>query len=191
MFNGPFICRQNYDFWNRFHHESGWIGEEKDSHYMISNWVVGLIVSRSKAVEAAFHHLKGELSRARVLVCGKKKKRKSSGRKKKYKRADELSADSTSPNSANNSQNCRFRFWLRRQLSRLHTAYFFSIAFGRSRIYGRVETCVMTDRRRINGPSGGTRPPVFASSIESTTTTAERPQRQRQPNELRKICMDT
>lgn len=101
LFNGPFICRQNYDFWNRFHHESGWIGEEKDSHYMISNWVAGLIVSRSKAVEAAFHHLKGKLSRARVLVCGKKKKRKSSGRKKKYKRADELSADSTSPNSAN------------------------------------------------------------------------------------------
>ncbi|BCS20020.1 3' exoribonuclease family protein [Aspergillus puulaauensis] len=49
----------------------------------------------------------------------------------------------------------------------------------------------MTDRRRINGPSGGTRPPVFASSIESTTTTAERPQRQRQPNELRKIFLKT
>ncbi|KAL2829260.1 3' exoribonuclease family, domain 1-domain-containing protein [Aspergillus cavernicola] len=49
----------------------------------------------------------------------------------------------------------------------------------------------MTDRRRINGPSGGTRPPVFASSIKSTTTATERPQRQRQPNELRKIFLKT
>ncbi|OJI99138.1 hypothetical protein ASPVEDRAFT_187117 [Aspergillus versicolor CBS 583.65] len=47
----------------------------------------------------------------------------------------------------------------------------------------------MTDRRRINGPPGGTRPPVFASSIEPTK--AERPQRQRQPNELRKIFLKT
>lgn len=37
LFNGPFVCRQNYDFWNRFHHESGWFGEEKDSHFMVSN----------------------------------------------------------------------------------------------------------------------------------------------------------
>ncbi|KAL4871039.1 hypothetical protein BDV12DRAFT_164641 [Aspergillus spectabilis] len=49
----------------------------------------------------------------------------------------------------------------------------------------------MTDRRRINGPPGGTRPPVFASSIQSTASAAERPQRQRQPNELRKIFLKT
>ncbi|KAL4753267.1 hypothetical protein BDW72DRAFT_169197 [Aspergillus terricola var. indicus] len=51
----------------------------------------------------------------------------------------------------------------------------------------------MTDRRRINGPPGGTRPPVFASSIKPTATAnaAERPQRQRQPNELRKIFLKT
>ncbi|KAL4911954.1 3' exoribonuclease family, domain 1-domain-containing protein [Aspergillus aurantiobrunneus] len=49
----------------------------------------------------------------------------------------------------------------------------------------------MTDRRRINGPPGGTRPPVFASSIKSTATAAERPQRQRRPNELRKIFLKT
>ncbi|KKK21271.1 hypothetical protein P175DRAFT_0427280 [Aspergillus ochraceoroseus IBT 24754] len=50
----------------------------------------------------------------------------------------------------------------------------------------------MTDRRRINGPPSGTRPPVFASSIKSTSvTTSERPQRQRQPNELRKIYLKT
>ncbi|KAL4807672.1 3' exoribonuclease family, domain 1-domain-containing protein [Aspergillus unguis] len=47
----------------------------------------------------------------------------------------------------------------------------------------------MTDRRRINGPPGGTRPPVFASSLKPST--AERPQRQRQPNELRKIFLKT
>ncbi|KAL3431240.1 3' exoribonuclease family, domain 1-domain-containing protein [Aspergillus tetrazonus] len=51
----------------------------------------------------------------------------------------------------------------------------------------------MTDRRRINGPPGGTRPPIFASSIKPTATAiaAERPQRQRQPNELRKIFLKT
>ncbi|KAL4909293.1 hypothetical protein BDW74DRAFT_79696 [Aspergillus multicolor] len=51
----------------------------------------------------------------------------------------------------------------------------------------------MTDRRRINGPPGGTRPPVFASSIKSSAsaTAAERPRRQRQPNELRKIFLKT
>ncbi|KAL5048172.1 hypothetical protein BDW71DRAFT_26202 [Aspergillus fruticulosus] len=51
----------------------------------------------------------------------------------------------------------------------------------------------MTDRRRINGPPGGTRPPVFASSIKSSTNAAAaaRPQRQRQPNELRKIFLKT
>ncbi|KAJ0418932.1 3' exoribonuclease family, domain 1-domain-containing protein [Aspergillus carlsbadensis] len=49
----------------------------------------------------------------------------------------------------------------------------------------------MTDRRRINGPPGGTRPPVFASSIKPTASAAERPRRQRQPNELRKIFLKT
>ncbi|KAL4742778.1 3' exoribonuclease family, domain 1-domain-containing protein [Aspergillus similis] len=51
----------------------------------------------------------------------------------------------------------------------------------------------MTDRRRINGPPGGTRPPVFTSSLKPTPTAnaAERPQRQRQPNELRKIFLKT
>ncbi|KAL4946375.1 hypothetical protein BDV06DRAFT_182889 [Aspergillus oleicola] len=49
----------------------------------------------------------------------------------------------------------------------------------------------MTDRRRINGPPGGTRPPVFASSITKSATPIERPQRQRQPNELRKIFLKT
>ncbi|GIJ98110.1 3'-5'-exoribonuclease [Aspergillus viridinutans] len=50
----------------------------------------------------------------------------------------------------------------------------------------------MTDRRRINGPPSGTKPAVFASSLKSTTDTASgRPQRQRQPNELRKIFLKT
>lgn len=48
----------------------------------------------------------------------------------------------------------------------------------------------MADRRRINGPPGGTRPPVFASLQESSTGIANRAQRQRQPAELRKICMN-
>lgn len=48
----------------------------------------------------------------------------------------------------------------------------------------------MADRRRINGPPGGTRPPVFASLQESSTGIANRAQRQRQPTELRKICMN-
>ena len=47
----------------------------------------------------------------------------------------------------------------------------------------------MADRRRVNGPPSGTRPTVFASSIQSQPGAAtERPRRQRQPNELRKIC---
>lgn len=47
----------------------------------------------------------------------------------------------------------------------------------------------MADRRRVNGPPSGTRPTVFASSIKSASGAAtERPRRQRQPNELRKIC---
>ncbi|CAG8159676.1 unnamed protein product [Penicillium olsonii] len=49
----------------------------------------------------------------------------------------------------------------------------------------------MADRRRINGPPGGTRPPVYASLQESTTGAAQRAQRQRQPAELRKIFLQT
>ncbi|KAL1986987.1 hypothetical protein VTN96DRAFT_5143 [Rasamsonia emersonii] len=50
----------------------------------------------------------------------------------------------------------------------------------------------MTDRRRINGPPSGTRPPVFASLLRSATGAAvERPQRTRRPNELRKIFLKT
>lgn len=48
----------------------------------------------------------------------------------------------------------------------------------------------MADRRRINGPPGGTRPAVYASLLESDTGAADRARRQRQPTELRKICMD-
>ncbi|KAL1972831.1 hypothetical protein VTN31DRAFT_6373 [Thermomyces dupontii] len=50
----------------------------------------------------------------------------------------------------------------------------------------------MADRRRNNGPPGGTRPPVFASLLRSATgEAAERPHRTRQPNELRKIFLKT
>ncbi|PLN77040.1 exoribonuclease family protein [Aspergillus taichungensis] len=45
----------------------------------------------------------------------------------------------------------------------------------------------MADRRRINGPPSGTKPPVFVSS----TKAKERPQRQRQPNDLRKLFLKT
>lgn len=48
----------------------------------------------------------------------------------------------------------------------------------------------MTDRRRINGPLGGTSTPVYskylAKGAESQTT---RPTRTRAPNVLRKMCM--
>ncbi len=47
-------------------------------------------------------------------------------------------------------------------------------------------TVSMTDRRRINGPSGGTAPPVFASSLSSKSSS--RAKRTREPDELRKIC---
>ncbi|KAJ5295576.1 hypothetical protein PENANT_c001G11211 [Penicillium antarcticum] len=49
----------------------------------------------------------------------------------------------------------------------------------------------MADRRRINGPPGGTRPPVFASVQQSSTGAADRARRQRQPAELRKIFLKT
>ncbi|OJJ51185.1 hypothetical protein ASPZODRAFT_333803 [Penicilliopsis zonata CBS 506.65] len=46
----------------------------------------------------------------------------------------------------------------------------------------------MTDRRRINGPPSGTRPPVFAAGADRP---AVRPVRQRQPTELRKLFLKT
>ncbi|KAJ5102076.1 3' exoribonuclease family protein [Penicillium alfredii] len=49
----------------------------------------------------------------------------------------------------------------------------------------------MTDRRRINGPPGGTRPAVYASLLQSATGAADRAQRQRQPTDLRKIFLKT
>ncbi|KAJ5165956.1 hypothetical protein N7492_006252 [Penicillium capsulatum] len=47
----------------------------------------------------------------------------------------------------------------------------------------------MTDRRRINGPPSGTRPVVFAPVAQSGTGAGDRPRRQRQPAELRKIFL--
>lgn len=49
----------------------------------------------------------------------------------------------------------------------------------------------MTDRRRINGPPSGTRPAVFASALKRPVPTTDRPARQRQPTELRKIFLKT
>ncbi|OJD19483.1 hypothetical protein AJ78_00551 [Emergomyces pasteurianus Ep9510] len=53
----------------------------------------------------------------------------------------------------------------------------------------------MADKRRINGPPGGTRPPVFASSLLSPegprSAALERPVRTRKPSELRKIFLKT
>ncbi|KAM5431711.1 3'-5'-exoribonuclease [Microsporum canis] len=50
----------------------------------------------------------------------------------------------------------------------------------------------MADRRRINGPAGGTRAPVFVSCSDSKdksqSATFERPSRTRRAKELRKIC---
>ena len=42
------------------------------------------------------------------------------------------------------------------------------------------------DRRRVNGPPGGTAPPVYAVAPNSKTATTAN--RTRQPNEIRKIC---
>lgn len=47
---------------------------------------------------------------------------------------------------------------------------------------------MMTDRRRINGPSGGTAAPVFTSSLPATNALDNGPVRTRDPTELRKIC---
>ncbi|KAK2789159.1 3'-5'-exoribonuclease [Emmonsiellopsis sp. PD_33] len=53
----------------------------------------------------------------------------------------------------------------------------------------------MADKRRINGPPGGTRPPVFVSSLLSAegqrSAALESPIRTRKPDELRKIFLKT
>ncbi|QKX57938.1 uncharacterized protein TRUGW13939_05058 [Talaromyces rugulosus] len=50
----------------------------------------------------------------------------------------------------------------------------------------------MADRRRNNGPPNGTRAPVFASLLRSATgEVAQRPQRTRKSDELRKIFLTT
>lgn len=53
-----------------------------------------------------------------------------------------------------------------------------------------MDRITVSDRRRINGPSGGTSPPVFSSILGSPEALqAQRPVRTRKANELRKICM--
>jgi hypothetical protein len=47
----------------------------------------------------------------------------------------------------------------------------------------------MTDRRRINGPSGGTSAPVFSKYLIKDSKDLNRPTRSRAPNVLRKMCM--
>ncbi|KAE9977244.1 hypothetical protein EG328_002139 [Venturia inaequalis] len=50
----------------------------------------------------------------------------------------------------------------------------------------------MSDRRRINGPGGGTAPPVFASTLVAPDSLqSQRPVRTRKPDELRKIFLKT
>lgn len=46
----------------------------------------------------------------------------------------------------------------------------------------------MTDRRRINGPSGGTSAPVFSKYLIKDSKDLDRPTRSRAPNVLRKMC---
>jgi exosome complex component MTR3 len=47
-----------------------------------------------------------------------------------------------------------------------------------------------TDRRRINGPSGGTSAPIFSQYLSpDPASKTERPTRTRKPNVLRKMCM--
>ncbi len=45
----------------------------------------------------------------------------------------------------------------------------------------------MTDRRRINGPAGGTAPPLYAPYLGKLDN-VQRPERTRRANQLRKIC---
>jgi exosome complex component MTR3 len=47
----------------------------------------------------------------------------------------------------------------------------------------------MTDRRRINGPSGGTSAPVYSKYLTKDASDLDRPTRTRAPNVLRKMCM--
>jgi hypothetical protein len=46
-----------------------------------------------------------------------------------------------------------------------------------------------TDRRRINGPAGGTSAPVYLKTLtREAEAQTERPTRTRAPNVLRKMC---
>jgi hypothetical protein len=47
----------------------------------------------------------------------------------------------------------------------------------------------MTDRRRINGPPGGTAAPNYSKYVVKDPVALERPTRTRAPNVLRKMCM--
>jgi len=50
----------------------------------------------------------------------------------------------------------------------------------------------MTDRRRVNGPSGGTAAPVFLDSFkQDPKDNSDKPTRSRQPNVLRKMFLKT
>ncbi|PBP20738.1 3' exoribonuclease family protein [Diplocarpon rosae] len=50
----------------------------------------------------------------------------------------------------------------------------------------------MSDRRRINGPSGGTSAPIYSKYIQKDAISqTERPARARQPNVLRKMFLKT
>merc|ERR1711939_747790 len=52
--------------------------------------------------------------------------------------------------------------------------------------------CKMTDRRRINGPSGGSSAPIYSKYIQKDAASqTERPSRIRQPNVLRKMFLKT
>ena len=52
-----------------------------------------------------------------------------------------------------------------------------------------THTSIMTDRRRINAPSGGTSAPIFARTVKDPDSLHMfRPTRTRRPDELRKIC---
>lgn len=46
----------------------------------------------------------------------------------------------------------------------------------------------LPDRRRNNGPAGGTRPPLVTSIAKAADSAHQRPVRLRKPDELRKIC---
>lgn len=102
-------------------------------------------------------------------------KKKVNGKKKRF--------PSNQP-TANFCKQCKqFKLEADFQQARSHSAR------GSRYIWGVIQAISMADRRRNNGPPGGTRPPVFASLLRSATgEAAERPHRTRQPNELRKIC---